>query len=54
MMCLKIGSKFELRRLCSAVGATALVRLGPPTPNKMGYCNNVKVEEIVGRRVTVF
>jgi len=54
MMCLKIGSRYELRRLCSAVGATGLVRLGPPTPDEMGYCDQVKVEEIGGRRVTVF
>jgi len=54
MVCLKLGSRFELRRLCSAVGATALVRLGPPTPDEMGFCDNVKVEEIGGRRVTVF
>jgi len=54
MVCLKIGSRYELRRLCSAVGATALVRLGPPTPDEMGYCDSVKVEEIGGRRVTVF
>jgi len=54
MMCLKIGSKYELRRLCSATGASALVRLGPPTPDEMGFCDKVKVEEIGGRRVTVF
>ena len=54
MMCLKIGSKWELRRLCSAVNATALVRLGPATVDEMGFCDDVKVEEIGGRHVTVF
>jgi T-complex protein 1 subunit theta len=29
-------SKFELRRLCRSVGATALVRVGPPTPEELG------------------
>lgn len=54
MMCVKIGSKFELRRLCSAVNASALVRLGPATPDEMGFCDQVKVEEIGGRPVTTF
>jgi T-complex protein 1 subunit theta len=54
MMCIKIGSKWELRRLCSAVNANALVRLGPPTPDEMGYADEVGVEEIGGRPVTVF
>ncbi len=54
MMCLKIGSKWELRRLCSAINASALVRLGPPTPDEMGYADEVAVEEIGGRPVTVF
>jgi len=54
MMCLKIGSKWELRRLCSAVNATALVRLGPPTPDEMGFAGSVRVEEIGGRRITIF
>ena len=54
MMCLRIGSKWELRRICQAVHASALVRLGPPTPDEMGYCNSVKVEEIGSRTVTIF
>lgn len=54
MMCIKIGSKFELRRLCSAINASALVRLGPATPDEMGHSDSVKVEEIGGRPVTIF
>jgi T-complex protein 1 subunit theta len=53
LVCLKIGSKWELRRLCQAVNATALVRLGPPTPDEMGFCEHVKVQEIGGRTVTL-
>jgi T-complex protein 1 subunit theta len=44
MMCIKIGSKWELRRLCSAVNASALVRLGPATPDEMGHADHVAVE----------
>lgn len=54
MVCLKIGSKWELRRCCSAVNATALVRLGPATPDEMGHVDEFKVEEIGGRPVSIF
>ena len=36
IMAIKIMSKFELRRLCKAVGATALVRVGAPLPEELG------------------
>jgi T-complex protein 1 subunit theta len=36
IMVLKIQSKFELRRLCGALGATAVVRLGACSPEEMG------------------
>jgi T-complex protein 1 subunit theta len=54
MVCIKIPSKWELRRLCSAVNASALVRLGPATPDEMGYADEVSVQEIGGRPVTIF
>lgn len=54
MICLKIGSKWELRRLCAATGATALVRLGAPTPDEMGHCDHVHQKEVGGRPVTIF
>ena len=52
IMCIKIGSKWELRRLCIAINANALVRLGALTPDEMGYADQVAVEEIGGRPVT--
>jgi len=54
MMCVKIPSKWELRRLCAATNANALVRLGPATPDEMGYADEVSVHEIGGRPVTSF
>jgi len=54
MLCLKIGSKWELRRLCAATGATALVRLGAPTPDEMGHCDHIHQKEVGGRPVTIF
>lgn len=54
MMAVKIMSKFELRRLCRAVNATALVRVGAPTEDEMGYADLVAVQELSSRHVTVF
>ncbi len=54
LLFVKIMSKFELRRLCRSVGATALVRVGPPTPDEMGHADRVSVQELGGRKVTVF
>jgi len=54
MMCVKIASKWELRRICSATGSTALVRLGPATAEELGFCDEVDVREIGGRKVVVF
>lgn len=54
IMVIKVSSKFELRRLCRAVGATPLVRMGGPTPEELGHCDNVSVEEIGSTEVTIF
>jgi T-complex protein 1 subunit theta len=54
LIALKIPSKWELRRLCGAVNATALVRLGPPTAEEAGFVDLVEVREVGGRKVTVF
>jgi len=51
---IKIMSKFDLRRICRALGARALVRLGPPSPEEMGFCDKISVEEVAGRKITVF
>lgn len=53
LIALKLSSKWELRRLCQATGATALVRLGAPTPDEMG-CATVTQKVLGGRTVTVF
>ena len=41
IMVVKCPSKWDLRRLCATVGATALVRMGPATPEEMGACHKV-------------
>lgn len=53
LMAIRIGSKFELRRLCRAVKARPLVAVGAVKPDDIGFCSHIKVEEIGGTRVTV-
>jgi T-complex protein 1 subunit theta len=54
ILVVKVLSKFDVRRLCKVIGASALARLGVPTPEEMGYCDIVETVEIGGDRVTVF
>jgi T-complex protein 1 subunit theta len=50
---MKITSKFELRRLCRTVGATSIIRQGPPLPEECGYVDSIKVEEISSQRLVI-
>ncbi|KAJ5071292.1 chaperonin-containing tcp1 subunit 8 (theta) [Anaeramoeba ignava] len=54
LMAIKIPSKFDIQRLCKAIKATALVRFDPPTQEELGFCSEVKVQEIAGTTITVF
>ncbi|OBZ88022.1 putative T-complex protein 1 subunit theta [Choanephora cucurbitarum] len=54
IMAVKVLSKFDLRRLCRVIGATALARLGTPMAEEMGHCDIVETVEIGSDRVTVF
>lgn len=54
IMCVKVLSKFDIRRLCKATGATPLARFGVPTAEEMGYVDVVEVIEIGSDRCTIF
>ncbi|KAL7749547.1 T-complex protein 1 subunit theta [Sorochytrium milnesiophthora] len=54
IMVVKVLSKFDLRRLCRATGATALARIGAPLPEEIGTCDFVETVEIGSDRCTVF
>lgn len=54
LMVVKIQSKFELKRLCKCLSAVALARLGAPTEEEMGTCDEVYVTEIGSQKVTLF
>lgn len=53
VMLVRIMSKFEIRRIAKAVGATMLVRLGPPTPEEMGHADRVFVDEIGSQKCII-
>ena len=53
LMTMKILSKFELKRIAKAVGATLLVRHKAPTPEEMGSAQSITVEEIASTNVCV-
>ncbi|KNC85016.1 T-complex protein 1 subunit theta [Sphaeroforma arctica JP610] len=54
IMTVRVQSKFDLRRMCKVIGATALARLGAPTPEEFGYCDSVKTKEFGDQLTTVF
>lgn len=53
LMTVRLMSKFDVRRVCRVVGAVALPRLTAPTPEEMGYCDKVYVDEIGDTAVVV-
>jgi len=54
MMVVKVPSKFDLRRVCKAIGASPLIRLGAPTPEELGFADIVSVDEIGSTKVCIF
>lgn len=53
VMVIKILSKFDLRRFCLATHSTALVRLGAPTAEELGFVKSIDVKEVGGTQVLV-
>ena len=49
-----ITSKWELRRLCRTFGATAVSRLGAPTPDELGSIDVMETKEFGSNKLTVF
>jgi T-complex protein 1 subunit theta len=53
IMCVRVTSKFELRRICRATGAAAQVKLVPPTPEETGHCSLVYEREFGSKHCVV-
>uniref|UniRef100_A0A6G1SPF8 T-complex protein 1 subunit theta n=1 Tax=Aceria tosichella TaxID=561515 RepID=A0A6G1SPF8_9ACAR len=54
MTAVRLMSKFDLKRICRSIGATALLKLRPPTQDELGRCDEVQVDEIGDTPVVVF
>lgn len=53
-MIVRIMSKYELMRLAKSLNAVMLTRLGAPTPEEMGGCKSVHVEEVGSHKIIKF
>ncbi|KAF6021785.1 CCT8L2 [Bugula neritina] len=53
LMVLRLLSKFDVRRLCQTVGATALPRITPPTAEEAGYVDHAYADEIGEQAVVI-
>lgn len=54
LMGVRLNSKFDLRRLCKAINATALPRLTPPSAEELGYADHVYTDEFGDTAVVIF
>jgi T-complex protein 1 subunit theta len=54
IMAIKIMSKFEMKRIARAVGATPVVKLGTPSPDELGFAHEVVFKEISSQKCIVF
>lgn len=54
ILAVRLNSKFDLRRLSKTVNGTVLPRLTPPTPEELGYCDSVNVEELGDTAIVAF
>lgn len=54
VMMVRLNSKFDVRRVCKTVGATALPKLVKPLPKEVGMCDNVYIDEIGDTPVVIF
>merc|ERR1719328_147656 len=54
LMGVRLTSKWDVRRLCRAVGATPLPKLTQPTAEELGYADVVNIDELGDTNVVIF
>jgi T-complex protein 1 subunit theta len=54
ILAVKIMSKWELKRIARAVGATPIVKLTTPSPEELGFAHEVSFKEISSKWCTIF
>lgn len=54
IMAVKIMSKWELKRIARAVGATPVIKIETPKPEEIGFADEVHFQEISSQKCIVF
>jgi len=54
IMAVRLQSKFDVRRVAKAVGATVIPRIEVPKPQEIGFCDNVYIDEVGDTAVVIF
>lgn len=54
IMIVRLMSKWDLRRLCRSINATALPNMTVPSAEETGFCNSISLEEVGDTAVVVF
>lgn len=54
LMLVRLVSKFDVRRLCQATGATVLPTLTVPSSEELGFIEQVRTDEIADTNVVIF
>jgi T-complex protein 1 subunit theta len=54
LMAVRLTSKWDVRRLCKAVGATPLPKMTPPTQEELGLVDRAYVDELGDTSVVIF
>lgn len=54
LMAVRLQSKYDLRRLCKTVNATALTKMVPPNAEELGTVDRAFIDEIGGTSVVIF
>lgn len=54
LVAVRLQSKFDVRRVAKAVGATVIPRIEVPKPEEIGFCDKVYIDEIGGTSVVIF
>ncbi|KAH0626106.1 hypothetical protein JD844_000866 [Phrynosoma platyrhinos] len=54
ILVVRLTSRMELQRLCTAVGATLLLNLAVPSQEEIGHCRRVYMTEIGSTNIVIF
>ncbi|RWS31584.1 T-complex protein subunit theta-like protein [Leptotrombidium deliense] len=54
LMAVRVQSKFDVRRVCRTVGATALPKMVAPKSEELGFCDQVYIDEIGDTALVIF